>query len=343
MSTDERSDEIPDFDDDAPAGHWLDAMNLESWSDESAIDAHRAADLAFLDALLMQLYSADRRATDRRVERVVAALASEPLPAATLAGSKQRRFSRDRRRWLVAAAALAAGLIMMTGMLFWSAPSSRVAQAAVQEAILTASQPRDLQYTVRTRVRTLRDNQTEFEAMLYVRGAERFALHHPGFLGDLWIGGNGHQYWIKPAIGPPQIVDELQRPLRWAGTNTFGLPELQISGLLALLVHEYDLTLVDDDSSGSPMANSWQHVRGVQRTGSTEHPQLVELWADRQSGVARRLELVWHLAASDAGLEHVTIEFVGETPQDDSWYDATSHLTILPKLPRSPLLFSSGE
>jgi len=337
MSTDERSDEFPDLDDDALVASWLDEPNIESWSCESKIDTRRAADLTFLDALLTQLYGADRQVTAARVERVVASLAGKPLPVATTVGRK------DRRRWLAATLALAAGLIIAAAVPFWSAQPARVAKAAVQEAVLTARQPKDLQYAVQTRVRTLRNNQTEFDAMLYVRGAHRFALHHPGFLGDLWIGGNGHQYWIKPAIGPPQIVDKLQRPLRWAGTEAFGLPELQISGLLALLVDEYDLTLIADGSAGGPSANSWQHVRGVQRTGSTELPQSVELWADRQTGVAHRLELNWNLADDEAGLEHVTIELVGEAPQDDSWYDASAHLTILPTLPRSPLLIPSGE
>jgi hypothetical protein len=181
---------------------------------------------------------------------------------------------------------LAAALLAAASALYWLDGSAHVAQAAVQEAFRAASQFEDRQYAVRTRVRTLRGNRTEFKAMLYVRGADHFALHHPGFLGDLWIGGNGRRYWIKPAIGPAQEVAQLQKPLRWAGTEAFGLPELQMTGLLSFLVDEYDLILVGDEPATDASAATWRHIRGVQRSVADDRPQVVDLWADPQSGIA---------------------------------------------------------
>jgi hypothetical protein len=55
------------------------------------------------------------------------------------------------------------------------------------------------------------------------------------------------------------------------------------------------------------------------------------------------MQFHWNRQADEAGLEYVSLELVGEVPQEDSWYEAESHLTKLPTLPRSPLLVPSGE
>jgi len=321
---------------------WLDDAPADSWSAETTIDALRAADLTFLDALLEQLHCSDRAMTSQRVARVVAALEAEtgePTVAELATSSRSPR----RRRILTAAMTLAAAMLLGVGMLSWFSAPGEVAEAAVQHAFRTATDDKDRQYAVHTRVRTLQGDLTEFDAMLYVRGPSHFALHHPGFIGDLWIGGNGTRYWIKPAIGPAQIVDRLQQPLRWAETTAFGLPNLQMTELLSYLVNDYDLTFVADEPAGEDNPLICRHVRGLHRLGTNERPDVVDLWADPSSGVARRLELSWNREPVAAGLEHVTLHLVGEARRDSSWYDAEAHHLSMPSLPRSPLLIPSGE
>ncbi|MBX3414809.1 MAG: hypothetical protein KF708_19140 [Pirellulales bacterium] len=322
---------------------WLDEAPADAWEEAGTLDALRAADLTFLDALLEQLHQPQRERTAERVARVVATLQDEATTSLPRGEDERPSSARPRRRLLAAAMTLAAALLLSSCVLYWMTAAGRVAEAAVQEAFRSATQETDRQYAVHTRVRTLHGALTEFDAMLYVRGPKHFALHHPGLVGDLWMGGNGTHYWIKPVLGPAQFVDRLQSPLRWAETDTFGLPQLQMTELLSYLVTDYELMYVGDEPAGPGISAMWRHVRGLHRLGSNERPDVVDLWADPSTGVACRLELAWHREPVTAGIEHVTLHLVGEAPQASSWYDADSHGLKVPTLPRSPLLVPTGE
>lgn len=342
MTTYDADHDLPNSETDQLVADWLDDASIDSWPEHALVDALRAADLAFLDALLEQVHHSEQSKNAARLTRVVAALHAEHDLTRSVPPAATRNMPTRRRRILTAVTVVAA-LLLGIGTIYWFSVPSRVAVAAVQDAFRTAADNKDRQYAVHTRVRTLHGELTEFDAMLYVRGPSKFALHHPGFIGDIWIGGNGSQYWIKPAIGPAQTVDRLQQPLRWAETDAFGLPNLQMTELLSYLVDDYELTFVGDEPAGDGTPNVWRHVRGLHRLGTNERPDLVDLWADPQSGLAHRLELSWQREPVAAGLEHVSLLLVGEEPQETAWYDPTSHGTKAPTLPRSPLLVPSGK
>jgi len=328
---------------DAVLGDWLDAPADGDWASAAAhdVDPLRAADLALLDALLEYVHDRDVAAIDRRVDRVLAALDARPTSGRPMVDALRSPGPRGQkaRGWAVAGMTIAATVVAALAGLYWSAGTASRAQAAVQRAYRDAASLKDREYAVQLQVRTMTGRIAEFDARLYVRGGERFALAHPGFLGDFWVGSNGRHFWFVPAIGGIQRSEKIQEPLDWATDHGVAMPDLQLTKLLSWLESEYELIYVGDEPGSDTAAGAvLRHVRGVQRGSATKRPRVVDLWADSTTGVAQRIVLDWQRGDDDPGVSQVTLELAAEAPLDDSWYEPESHLSKPPILRQSPLL-----
>jgi hypothetical protein len=118
------------------------------------------------------------------------------------------------------------------------------------------------------------------------------------------------------------------------------LPDLQLTSLLARFADEYEVELLDDAPLDGDDPTLCTHVRGRLRVEDSRAPVQVELWADRSSGVARRVILQWDLGDADRGLSRITLDLDANQPLADEWYEPHVHVseqsgapTSIPSLP----------
>ncbi len=67
----------------------------------------------------------------------------------------------------------------------------------------------------------------------------------------------------------------------------------------------------------------------------------IDLWADRVTGVARRLVLEWDRSPEDAGLTSIQLDLLAENSQEDGFYEVDAHRRPRPTLGRIPILPSA--
>lgn len=285
-----------------------------------------AVDLHWLHVLLQRLGRDDSAQRQRLVARVMDQIDRELAPRASeLSASAARLDHRDRRRWWVASLSAVAATLFVGLAIYWLVATGPSAQAAVQTAVEMAHQRRDRQYRVWSIMRSQSGSRMQCEGMLYMRGSERFALRHPGLLGDVWLGSNGQYEWFVPVEGEPMVSDDPNFNLRWVQIGRVGLPDLRLTELLARFADQYALELVSGERLSSDSGRPYRHVRGVRRDPRGEGPEIADLWIDPATGVAHRLVLDWKHPADRVGLLHATIELMDEDPMADDWYEPTSH------------------
>ncbi len=341
MNDDERQGRAARQAADEWTARWLDDRDDSPASDEGTshaaadVDMRRVADLRLLHVLLEQMHQPSTEETNRRLRRLFSAIdgqrdarpsddALHESRAVIPLSSSPRRAPRRLLVSSLTAAAVLAGLLMT--WLLWDGRQN-MAHAAVRTMLEEATVPRDRQFRVLTEFRVSASQSLPIKASLFVRGGEKFALRHPGLMGDFWIGSNGRQGWFVPAIGQTVIHDDFGRTLAWAQQEGVALPDLQLTSLLARFADQYEVELLDDAPLEIGDATLCTHVRGRLRVNDSRAPVAVELWADRASGVARRVILEWNLGQAARGLSRITLDLDGNQPLADEWYEPHVHVT----------------
>jgi hypothetical protein len=173
--------------------------------------------------------------------------------------------------------------------------------------------------------------RTERVAELYVDRAERFALRRLAspLLGEVWIGGNERENWIVPPLGPI-LVGDAQMLQNWmADKSDFPTPYLHLTTVLQLMSQRYELEMLPDSDLAlldrPDQIVRCRRVRGVLHDATWGPPSTIDLWADHDAGIVRRLVLDWQLQPGQFGRSKVSIELVGceELPRD--WYEHSAH------------------
>ncbi|MBL9123660.1 MAG: hypothetical protein JNG90_08510 [Planctomycetaceae bacterium] len=333
----------------------------------------RLVDLQFLHVLLDEMHRGTAEINSDRVRRAMAAIHEEPSfiadaavaaavtpeiddalvrPAAavvpdttvfpdtrSVASPRWGRSLAAPRTWLIPAAAVAAAI---AGFALWLTPAgpSQTVFAAVQRVTSDARSLRDRQYRILQSLNFAGGEQRQIESLLYVRGGEKFAISHPGVLGTSWMGSNGREGWLIPAIGPPLITDNPSYPARWAEEEGLALPDLQLTGLLELMQQRFQLTLLASEPLPGRPDLFCQHISGWcdARDGGA---QRIQLWAHPETGVAQRLVLEWDRAAGETGLTRIQLDLLSEIPQADAWYEADAHRHPRPILGKIPIFPSA--
>lgn len=334
----------------------LQAANLPE--DETA--RNDAADLRFLHVLLQRIAHPDDAGRERRVERVLAAIDDEPvdstarhivtpLPTEVPTTPSARWFPLGRR-WVMSALSVAAGLMVLAVIWAGSNGTEVSAYAAVEQVYSAATSMQDREYSVLSELN--KSNQVvEVESTLYVRGGEKYSIRHPSMLGEIWIGNNGDHSWLVPPSGIVMTREESRdNPhyiRRWTNDTGFVIPELQLTALIAHLRDQYELELLPSEplSTTPPALDAaaaetldaeqlartevmWRRIRGTLNVEQPGRPEVVDVWCHPETGVARRIELVWRRdpgADSSDGLRRMTVNLVRDHVFDDSWYEAESH------------------
>lgn len=234
-------------------------------------------------------------------------------------------------RWLARPAtiglAACALILFMTSLTLFDQSSTAV--GAVRKSLDQALVDVGRQYSVVSNVR-LKDNETiTIRSDLHVRGGDQFAWRvKTGAAKDFCFGSDRGQAWVVPPVGPV-IEGGSQSLVDWAaGRNDLSGPYLHVSAILQRMSDEYALQFSIDRSAPAVPSHlsDCQHVIGYRKDPHNYlAPDEVELWADEESGVAKRIVKRWKVAADSAGWLSVTTELVKELTLSDDFFTADAH------------------
>lgn len=311
---------------DHAAGRLLDEQAAtESFANLEPADRRRVADLQWLHSLLAQVLQRDAVARDRRITRVCLAVRDDAARQVQ-PGSDPRR---TRRVWL-APVAMAAALVLAAVIFRGQISPPRSAIAAVESSLKEAQSSPDRRYHVQTQWQSPGGDVRERTGELWVRGATHFLLQQESPLGELFIGSNGEEHWLAPAIGPVFVADDLRAFEQMLPGKPLATPFLQVTTMLERLADRCDLSLAAEeelpavDGKGTVRCT---HVVGRKRvTEDALSPDVIELWTARQSGVAYRIVARWTSDPDRVGPREVQLNWAPlNEPVATEWYDHASH------------------
>ncbi|MCA9188721.1 MAG: hypothetical protein R3E01_07970 [Pirellulaceae bacterium] len=234
---------------------------------------------------------------------------------------------RPSSRWLPLA--IAASLIILSAWIFWNDPARGQAYAAVIRSMRAMDAVR--QYRVEATYRRRLVGERSFVADLYLDEGDRFVVRLPSLLGrsEVWLGGTPNDRWLVPAHGPV-LVGGKSVTAGWLANSDSETPYFYLATVLERMSRAYDLEMLEPEEL-APLWDGSQrvlcdHVVGSRREGSSPRlPAKIELWADKNSGVAQRIELDWKRPESGFGPVHWTIKLAGYPDLADDWFDYTGH------------------
>ncbi|QDS92025.1 hypothetical protein FF011L_07610 [Roseimaritima multifibrata] len=291
-------------------------------------DPNRLSDAndQFIESLLQEAYDPGAEADDARIDRLMEQIRDgQTDPSATVELRKSPLQSASR--W-GARLAIAACVLIVCGYAVISMSGSHSAYAAVLRAIEVNLPTRE--YRVQMTNRWPVVGERDVTAKLYVNNRDEFCVWHPGWLpgGEIWVGGDLDSRWIVPRVGPIVTGDEdlIASALQGQGLGT---PMLHLRTLLTRMSEDYDLRLLADEDISNPRQPSesirCQHVTGVRAVSSGMTPIQIDLWANRETGVAERVELVWP-QDTEAWLPlRWRIDLIAFPELADNWFEFQGH------------------
>lgn len=311
----------------------------------------------WMDELLMAARPSIHEDADHelRIQKLLAALDApthrsiEPCQH-DLSSDRQRPLATSllpRRRWAKwVTLTLASSIILMLFFVFQQSQTMRQALAVVQKSLQAADEIVPRHYAVTT---TFVDRQSQtlrsVACDLYVCGGRQYALRHPALVGtgDLWIGRNGDSTWVVPARGPVRVGDETALHRWLEGNQDLTTPYLHVTSLLQRLSRGYRLqeqsigvaalewsTVVTDKYVVSPEFESrLSQCRRISGTRidpqNTQNPEQIELWCDRETGMALRVVAIWDPQANPRGRRSLVIDFVASVDVSPEWFEHSGH------------------
>jgi len=307
-------------------------MTMGNSQEDQNDQRRQEADMHMLDSLLRQTLRPDPEARDVRIQRVLQHL-DDPTPIPSEDDSRSvvqiDRAPNHTRRWI--SLAVAVSLVLAVGLWWQVRNPSRQAYATVEESLQQATEAGAREYLVTVVVHRPLAGRDEIVDNLYVDGEERFALRHQPILplGEVWIGGNEREKWIVPTRGPI-LVGNLKMLQNWMGEReTPPAPYLHITTILERMSNGYYLQMLPDEDIAVPERPNTtvrcRRVRGALRDPKFGRPRLIDLWADRDSGIARRLILDWQIPPGQLGRSKITVELVGRRDLPPDWFEHSAH------------------
>ena len=289
-------------------------------------------ELQMLDSLLRHALRPEPESREARIQGVLQRLdkqTAEPTEGHRQTGLQIRKRQSPVRRWI--SLAVAASLVLALGLWWQLSSPSRRAYAQVQTALQRAAEEGTRHYSVKALVQEPFVGKKEIATDLYVDGADRFVFRNPSLpsLGEAWIGRNERESWIAPRRGPILVGDEKMLQNWVADKGDLHTPYLHVTTILRRMSEYYDLEMLADDAVAAPgqpgMSVRCRRVRGVSRDATSERPRTIDLWADSDTGIARRLVLNWELQPGQFGRSKVTIELTGYVELPPNWFQHSAH------------------
>ncbi len=304
-------------------------------------ERQQAIDDALLESLLRESFASSSRANEdtRRIDTLLARIHPQPEQLATSQPTASQPVMRGSKktayRWL--SLAVAAALLIAVGLWTLDNATSSSAYAAVMRSLETVPPTRHYRVHM-VHQRPVWGNR-EATADLYLSDSDRFVIRHPGWarFGDVWIGGDSKNRWFVPRFGPAFTGGE-EIVGGWLAKKDIPSPYLHVSTVLERMSRGYHLKTIGREEIAhvdAPNRTSrCQHVRGERRGGNGAGPTQIELWADLDSGIARRLQLTWDRSSSERGPISWTIELMGSPELPPDWFELQGHIssdrTVIP-------------
>lgn len=247
------------------------------------------------------------------------AQAAVSQPADSTPAVQVPQHSWRSRVWTASMSLTVCAAVMLTWALW---PSSVSASSVLERARQAAAEMFD--HTYRLVIDANADNGPPRELTITVRGGGRFVVQpdHGAYV----MGSDGGEYWMARRNGPVFVTDdfrslapELQRriPNRGLVDGVLAPPDepllLDMSGLLLLIEHRYDIELVD---SGNPAEH---HVKATRRSDFRGGPSIINLQADTESGVVLKAEVNFRDSRTRIW------ELIDTPTLSDQWYHHSEH------------------
>jgi len=259
-------------------------------------DPVHAAELQLIDALLSSMSRRAGGDRDARIRRVMDAVAETP----TVPGKRTR--SRLWQSLLAVAACLT-----LACTLSWVQFSRESRADDVLLAIAGVSQERiDRVYSVRRIVSTT-GAPDQREGRLYLRGCEGLVI----VCGDVVLGRNTDEFWFVLEIG---LLNTL-------AIDSRSLPLVQLSSAVELMRQDYEVTLDDEILHGQRV----DVLVGTLRDRTSDLPDTIRLWSDKQSRTIDRAELEWRKPRQRSPANIVILELIATERVGPDWYDRETH------------------
>ncbi len=293
-------------------------MTLES-------NRKKELDDALLESLLRETFAANRD-DGPQIKRVLAVLDHPGL--STNRPKSDRLWRQSWTRW--ASVALAACILIAAGYSITYMTTTNAAYAAVIRSLETT--PTTRSYRIRMEHQRPIWGKREVVSELYLNDRDQFVVRHPGWSGfaDVWIGGDADKRWIAPRFGPAYTGGE-EIVGRWLARKDILSPYLHVSSVLERMSRFYHLRLLDNEfiphATAPDVTSECQHIRGRLRPGNRSLPAQIELWADIETGMARRLVLTWGRSPSERGPVSWTIELTGAPTLPANWFELEGHIS----------------
>jgi hypothetical protein len=295
------------------------------------LDPNRKSELdaAWMESLLVEIHQSDAAEEKARLNKLFATLDDPSVDVPLRTNDSTSRVSTMMRR--VAPLALAASLLVVVSVWWLFSSSSQSAYAAVVRSMKPA--PMTRLYVIHAQATGIGGNVKQREVKLFLDSQDRYAVNHTGwFGGEVWFGDNGKQKWFVPRLGPAVSGGEWITS-KWMTKKDATSPYLHLNTILQRMANGYQLTRLPSEQLASHDGTlvDCDHVRGLlkpnsKRAANSGIPDSIELWADRESGMAYKVLLTWQRDASQAGPTEWSIELAGHPKLGDDFFEPRGHL-----------------
>lgn len=292
-------------------------------------DRRQELEQLWLDSLLQESLRPDRDRDQQRIQ----SLLSQPdfeLNEGHLAIVPK---SGSLVRWLPLVIAASVLIAVSSWSLFSS--SNQRAYAAVARSLRATPAARE--YSIRIFANSLAGDEVTKTAQLYIDKNNRFAVRRQGWLGlsDIWIGSDGTNRWFVPRVGPAFQGSE-QILGGWLVRKDSTSPYLHLNTALKRMEKDYDLKMLHDielEGVGVEGRIVCEQVHGAwngQRKSASNRtlPTEIDLWVDKDNGIARRVVLAWNREPNQGGVTQWTIDLIGYPNLAENWFAPSGHIGV---------------
>jgi hypothetical protein len=290
-------------------------------------DRQKELDQLWLDSLLQESLRPEH---DRDLQRIESLFARTELEQSELRSADVRKFS-SFVRWLPLV--IAASVLIAVSSWPQFSSSNQKAYAAVDRSLRATPAARE--YSIRIFLNNLSGDELTRTAQLYLGKNNRFAIRRQSWLAssDIWVGSDGTNQWFVPRVGPAFKGSE--RILGgWLMRKDSTSPFLHLNTALKRMKKDYDLTMLPDaglDGVAGEGTIVCERVHGewksqVKSSSDRPLPVEIELWADKDSGIARRVVLVWNREPNQVGVKQWSMDLIGYPSLAENWFEPSGHI-----------------
>lgn len=247
----------------------------------------QAAEL-FVHGVMLQLYQDTPLEKERRIQRVMAELAS---PARTTSPFWSGNILKFSRAWLASAAALA----LFVSMVYVGISTEKSADATVAASIQAMRDSGDRRFEVRAKLHTDADLSTEPLATIDTRAPGLMLLKSKGLDAKLapgmTVGRDADGVWAIRGDGTIERDNPEQRWPRWSMLGEESLFADSVDQLLETLSKAYVIKNSEPSKLEGRGDVKFTHLTGNKKLAMQPGPKQIDVWIDPETKVVERIEI----------------------------------------------------